>query len=281
MVGEMIATMAPFYSPSSVRRASELGLPFEEVSFPTRDGLMLRGWFFPAEQAESPAVLYAPATSHDQLSGLSLARPLHDAGYHVLLFSYRGHGESDGNPLGFTYGASESRDIDAAVQFLFEERGIRHIGAIGHSAGAVAIILSAARNSRLGAVVAASPFTSVDEIWETNRPAFFPKSLYQAVFKLVERRKGFLRDQVRAEQSVRRIAPRPVLLIHGSEDRRITREQALRLFHQAQSPKQMWVIQGADHRSVRDPGLDALIGQIILFLNQALKETPEARFTNR
>jgi len=277
----MIATVAPLYSPFSVRRASELGLPFEEVSFSTQDGLVLRGWFFPAEQVESPAVLYAPATSHDQLSGLSLARPLHDAGYHVLLFSYRGHGESDGDPLGFTYGASESLDIDAAVQYLYDERGIHRIGAIGHSAGAVAIILSAARNPRLGAVVAASPFTSVDEIWETNRPAFFPKPLYQAVFKLVERRKGFLREQVRAEQSIGRIAPHPLLIIHGSEDRRITREQALRLFRLARPPKQMWVIQGADHRSVRDPGLDALIGQIILFLNQALKEPPATQFTGR
>lgn len=242
---------------------------------------MLRGWFFPAEQAESPAVLYAPATSHDQRSGLSLVQPLHDAGYHVLLFSYRGHGESEGDPLGFTYGASESRDIDAAVRFLFEARGIRRIGAIGHSAGSVAIILSAARNSRIGAVVAASPFTSVDEIWETNRPAFFPKPLFRTVFKLVERRKGFMREQVRAELSIGRIAPRPVLLIHGSDDRRITREQALRLFHRAHSPKQMWVIQGADHRSVRDPGLDALIGQIILFLNQALKGSSELQFTNQ
>jgi pimeloyl-ACP methyl ester carboxylesterase len=199
----------------------------------------------------------------------------------VLLFSYRGHGESDGDPLGFTYGASESLDIDAAVQYLYNERGIHRIGAIGHSAGAVAIILSAARNSRLGAVVAASPFTSVDEIWETNRPAFFPKPLYQTVFKLVEWRKGFLREQVRAEQSIGRIAPHPLLIIHGSEDRRITREQALRLFRRAQPPKQMWVIQGANHRSVRDPGLDALMGQIIIFLNQALKGPPATQFTGR
>ncbi len=44
------------------------------------------------------------------------------------------------------YGAAGSRDVDAAVKFLSETKGIRRISLIGHSAGAISAILSAVRN---------------------------------------------------------------------------------------------------------------------------------------
>jgi dipeptidyl aminopeptidase/acylaminoacyl peptidase len=271
VLGEMIATMAPIYTKKDSVKLPNLGIPVEQVTFQSSDGLSLGGWFFPADDLESPAILYAPATSRDQRSGLSLVAPFHQAGYHVLLFSYRGHGTSDGDRFGFTYGAAESRDVDAAVRYLSEERGIKKIGAIGHSAGAVSIILSAARNPQISAVVAASPFNSVEEIWETNRPALFPKPLYDLTMWLSEFRKGFSRHQVRAQDVIGRIAPRPLLLVHGSADKRITQEQALKLYSQANEPKRLWIIEGATHGSVRQPGLDVLSGQILRFFDGALR----------
>jgi dipeptidyl aminopeptidase/acylaminoacyl peptidase len=271
VLGEMIATMAPIYTKKDSVKLPNLGIPVEQVTFQSSDGLSLGGWFFPANDLESPAILYAPATSRDQRSGLSLVAPFHQAGYHVLLFSYRGHGTSDGDRFGFTYGAAESRDVDAAVRYLSEERGIKKIGAIGHSAGAVSIILSAARNPQISAVVAASPFNSVEEIWETNRPALFPKPLYDLTMWLSEFRKGFSRHQVRAQDVIGRIAPRPLLLVHGSADKRITQEQALKLYSQANEPKRLWIIEGATHGSVRQPGLDVLSGQILRFFDGALR----------
>ncbi len=270
ILGEMLATLPPLRSPQRALAVRQLGLFYEEVSFETSEGLTLRGWFFPAQQPDSPAVLYAPATAHDQVSGLSLVRPLHEAGYHVLLFSYRGHGDSEGDPLGFTYGAEESKDVDAALRYLVEERGVRHVAGIGHSAGAVALLLSAARNPRLEAVVAASPYPSLEEIWETNRPSFFPKVLHRAIFRLVEWRKGFSRYEIQVDEAIAAIAPRPVLLIHGSEDRRVTLAQAVRLFERAGAPKQLWVVAGAGHHQVRYPALDRLMDRIIPFLAQAL-----------
>ena len=273
LLGEMFATMAPIYPLRDERLPANLEIPYEDVAFPTSDGLTLRGWFFPAADPQAPAVLYAPATSHDQRSGLSLVEPLHQAGYHVLLFSYRGHGASDGNRFGFTYGAAESQDVDAAASYLYTKRHIRRIAAIGHSAGAVSIILSAARNPLIGAVVAASPFNSVQEVWETSRPGFFPGGLFNLVMRISEMRKGFRRSQVRPDQVIPQIAPRPLLLIYGSEDQRITLNQARRLFARAKAPKQFWLIGGASHDQVRTPGLDTLMDRIIPFLNVAFQYT--------
>jgi dipeptidyl aminopeptidase/acylaminoacyl peptidase len=204
-----------------------------------------------------------------------LVAPFHEAGYHVLLFSYRGHGNSDGNRFGFTYGALESRDIDAATQYLNETKGIQQIGAIGHSAGAVSVILSAARNPLISAVVAASPFNSVEEVWETNRPGYFPKPILDLSMKLAEFRKGFSRIEVRPQDVVSLISPRPFLLVHGIEDERITQDQAMKLYAAAKEPKCMWLAEGARHGEVRTQVLDESIQDIITFFDKVLSSPSE------
>lgn len=268
MVGEMIATTAPLRilkAPPSI-----LKVDYEKVEFLTSDGLTLRGWFFPAADPAAPAILYAPATAKDQRQGLSLVHPLHEAGYHVLLFSYRGSGESDGNRFVFSYGARESQDVDAAVRYLVETRGITCIGGIGHSAGAVALILSAARNPNLHAVVAAAPFPSLEDAWRVNRPTFFPPPLYEQVMRLAEWRKGFTRDEVRPLDVVHRLTPRPILFVFGQADRRIPPDQAKRLYEAAEEPKDIIWLPEASHEQVRSPGLDFLMPQLVDFFRRNL-----------
>jgi dipeptidyl aminopeptidase/acylaminoacyl peptidase len=269
MLGEMVATMPPLFFNPDAHLPVSASIPFEPVEFKTDDNLTLRGWFFPAEKPDGPAIVYAPATSHDQRSGLSLVEPLHQAGFHVLLFSYRGSGGSEGSRFGFTYGARESVDIDAAVNYLYQSRGIQKIGAIGHSAGAVSIILSAARNPRIAAIAAASPFPSLEAVWETSRPAFFPKPLYRFILRMTELRKGFSHTQVRAEDQIAQIAPRPVLLIQGGADERVTNSQAVDLFRRASGPKQFLLLDSASHHEVRSPGLDENASAIIEFFASA------------
>lgn len=271
VLGELVATKAPIFPKKAIPSANDLGIAYEAASFPTPDGLTLRGWFFPAADSDAPAILYAPATSHDLRSGISLVIPLHKAGYSVLLFSYRGHGLSDGNRFGFTYGALESKDVDAAVRYLYQDKGIHRIGAIGHSAGAVSIILSAARNPLIGAVVAASPYNSMQEVWETNRPAIMPKPFLDLAMKLSELRKGFARGEIRPQDVIAQISPRALLLVYGGEDKRITENQAMHLFAAAKDPKLMWLVQGATHAEVRNPVLDELIQRIIAFFDDSLR----------
>ncbi|MGB9800552.1 MAG: alpha/beta hydrolase [Thermanaerothrix sp.] len=264
----MIATTAPLRilkAPPSI-----LKVDYEKVEFPTSDGLTLRGWFFPAADPAAPAILYAPATAKDQRQGLSLVRLLHGAGYHVLLFSYRGSGESDGNRFVFSYGARESQDIDAAVRYLVETRGVPCIGGIGHSAGAVALILSAARNPNLHAVVAAAPFPSLEDAWRVNRPIFFPAPLYEQVIRLAEWRKGFTRNEVRPLDVVHRLTPRPILFVFGQADRRIPPDQAKRLYEAAEEPKDIIWLPKASHEQVRSPGLDLLMPQLVDFFRHNL-----------
>ncbi len=282
VVGEMIATLPPPFPVAAARSVIGLDMPYEEVSFPTSDGLTLRGWFIPAQAADAPAIVYAPATRHDQRSGLSLVPDFHGAGYHVLLFSYRGHGRSDGRRGFFTYGSAESHDLDAAVRFLSEVKGVRRMGVIGHSAGAVAAILSAARNPRIGAVTAVAPFTCIAEVWNANRPPFVPPLLLNWALWVAEKRNGFDRDDICPIDVIDQIAPRPLLVIHGTADQRISPDQVVRLFAAARQPKLLWFVQGATHSSIRSPALDQLAPQVIDFFDAALKSQGQiARFDPR
>jgi alpha-beta hydrolase superfamily lysophospholipase len=201
---------------------------------------------------------------------VSLAPAFHRAGYHVLLFSYRGHALSEGKKGHFTYGDAESRDVDAAVQFLSETKGIHRIGIIGHSAGAVSSIISAARNPLVGAVVAVAPFNSLAEVWHTSRPALVPAFVLDWTLTHAEKVRGFRSEDVCAEAVVDRIAPRPLLVIHGRDDVRITESQVRRLFGAAEEPKTLWLVDGATHKGIRDPVLDALAPDVIEFLDKAL-----------
>ena len=269
LVGETIATFPPAFPKVASDPVADVGLEYEDVTFATMDGLALRGWFFPAARPDAPAMIYAPATSHDQRSGLSLVPSFHGAGYHVLLFSYRGHALSDGRKGNFTYGEAESRDVEAAAQFLFETKGIGRIGVVGHSAGAVSAILSAARNPLIGAVVAVAPYNCVTEVWQTSRPSLVPALVMDWALWVAEKTRGFDREQVCPVRVVEQIAPRPLLVIHGTEDRRITEEQVQELFAAAEEPKSLWLVDGASHDGVRNPGLDVLAKDVISFLNAA------------
>jgi dipeptidyl aminopeptidase/acylaminoacyl peptidase len=172
--------------------------------------------------------------------------------------------------LGFTYGDAESEDLDAAVRFLRETKGIRRIGAVGHSVGAVSSILSAARNPQIEAVVAVAPFNCVAEAWHTSRPALMPAFVLDWMLRLTEKRKGFSREEICPVEVIDRIAPRPLLVIHGTDDRRITEEQVRRLFDAARGPKALWLVEGATHSGIRTPVLDRLAPDVIAFLDTAL-----------
>jgi esterase/lipase len=118
-------------------------------------------------------------------------------------------------------------------------------------------------------VVAASPFASVEEIWNTNKPELIPTPMFDLMLRTSEFRKDFERSQVRPVDVINRISPRPLLIIHGADDKRITQEQAQTLFNKAAEPKEFWLLEGLSHAEVRSIGIDDNIGHIIQFLKRA------------
>jgi len=125
-----------------------LGAAYKNVSFQTRDGLTLRGWYVPSRNRA--AVIVAPGRSGSQRPARLLARH----GYGVLLFDRRGEGESDGDPNAFGWAAD--RDLVAAVSYLQRRPDVdpERIGGLGLSVGGETLLQAAAESPSLQAVVA-------------------------------------------------------------------------------------------------------------------------------
>jgi len=166
-----IATLPPLFSRQDTNPLTEAGLRYEEVAFPAGDGLTLRGWFIPAARADAPAVGlcagHRPGSSLWPVAGRAVP---HGGPITSCCSATVARARADGNWLRFSYGDAESRDVDAAVQFLTKVRGVRQVAVLGYSAGAVSAILSAARNPQIGAVSGRGSYNCVDE-GVADRPA--------------------------------------------------------------------------------------------------------------
>jgi pimeloyl-ACP methyl ester carboxylesterase len=202
------------------RSPAEVGLAFENVVFQASDGLTLRGWWIPASDSERAIIqLHGHGGSMDP--DVQYLPAWHAAGFNVLMFDFRGHGRSQGRLV--TFGYLERRDVQGAIRFLQQEKSIWRIALVGFSYGAMTSILSAPVCPEVGAVVAdGGPvrIRSSLEVWglEHGLPAWFtPFLAWSAVFgaSLRLRANLFRYEPVRW---VGRIAPTPLLLIHGDLD---------------------------------------------------------------
>ncbi|MEM9631497.1 MAG: alpha/beta fold hydrolase [Pseudomonadota bacterium] len=121
-----------------LRRPSDYGMAYEDVFFPAMDGVMLDGWFIPAEGSNKLIICnhfiganrygypghLEPWTGQGgfEVNFIEAYKALHDAGYNVLAYDLRGHGHSAdgaGNITGV--GAIEWRDVIGSVRFAREK----------------------------------------------------------------------------------------------------------------------------------------------------------------
>ena len=130
-------------------RESGQGIDFESmllkvqaIKFAATDGVTLAGWMLDAEGGLPPLVLCHDAgSSKASLAGLAIE--LNRRGFPVLLFDFRGHGESEGG--GSTLGIAEKRDVLGAIGWLTRHRGEGEpVGLYGVGMGAHAAVLAAA-----------------------------------------------------------------------------------------------------------------------------------------
>ncbi len=225
----------------------ELGVSYEQITLHTPDGLKLRGWWLPQPAAQSVVI-----GCHGHIGGkhdlLGIGTGLWRAGHNVLLFDFRGRGESD--PWPNTLVSREVDDLLTAIAFVQQRLPGGRIGVIGFSMGAAVTILAAAQQPDVLAVVADSSFTSArDLIGEHMRQILRvpPGTLVALTDVLNERRHGYRLSHVRPIDAIRQIAPRPVLIIHGGGDTLIRPAHAHRLFAAACQPKELWICPDCEH----------------------------------
>jgi len=225
-----------------------LGLDFEEIQISTADGWLLSGWFIPPPPGHElkAAVITVHGGGRDRRDWLRQAAVFHHAGLGVLMFDCREHGTSQSQGRGLSFGWNESLDIRAAVDWL-ENREIEHIIAAGVSQGAAAVILAAASDQRIDAVMISSAFTSLEMLLEqlSLDGLSIPGIWVPLLAKVVRWRLGAMEAPTPLEK-ISAIPPRPLWLLHSGADIMVPCSQALK-FYQAASGASLWLPPEAEH----------------------------------
>ena len=231
---------------------SQFGLKYEDVTFKTADLVDLKGWFIPSLKVRerSPAVIICHGLGANKSDFTDLAGHLARAGFHVLLFDFRAHGESGGSRSSF--GHLEKDDLGSAIKYLQtrKEVGPQRIGVYGFSLGAAVAVLAAARHEDIKAVVSDSSFTSLRDQGLNLLKNAYGRPFTPLIYPLMWTYRlyfGVDPESVSPLRSISRISPRPLLIIGGEEDEQMPASDAQRLYAAAGDPKEIWLVPGAVH----------------------------------
>ncbi|KAF2841764.1 DltD N-terminal domain protein [Patellaria atrata CBS 101060] len=139
----------------------------EDFSFPTLDGLTLRGWLFPAAR-RGPAIIMTPGFNMTKETIISdVAEYFFAAGFTVLSYDPRSIGASDGMPRNETNPVKNIEDYHDALTSLKKHTMVdpKRIAYWGYSFSGMVALCAAALDKRAKAVVAISPLT----IWHFTK----------------------------------------------------------------------------------------------------------------
>jgi fermentation-respiration switch protein FrsA (DUF1100 family) len=235
-----------------VATPNQVGLAYDEVRLTTADGETLHGWWLPQPQARTTVLFFhgnAGNISH-RFDTLEIFRRL---GVNVLIFDYRGYGQSTGRPTE----RGLYRDARSAWDWVVEQRGIapEDIVLFGRSmGGAVAAWL--ATQVPAGGLIVESSFSSVPDLgadhyrWLPVRwlaRIRFPTANYVAEADL------------------------PLLVIHSRDDEIIPFDHGERIAEAAGEPESLVAISGDHNTGFLTTG-DAYVEALKQFLEGATSD---------
>lgn len=231
-------------------------LLFETVCIPTANRKILHGWLIPPAFGEPgqpvPAVVVVHGWGGNARMMLPLARPLHEAGFAALFIDARCHGHSDDDSFASLPRFAE--DAEHAFDWLAARPAIdaRRIALLGHSVGAGAVLLCAARRPEVAAVVSVAAFAHPAEMmrrWLTDKR--IPQWMGGYILDYVQTTIGHRFDDIAPLASVARLRC-PALLIHGEQDRIVPVADASRLYAARTHDRVRLLIRPGDHESFDD-----------------------------
>ncbi|MCK9283952.1 MAG: alpha/beta hydrolase [Rhodocyclaceae bacterium] len=233
-------------NPPAVRKLpqqtpADFGLVFSEVAVTTADGLRLVGWYVPGRNGALVIAQHGYKSQRGEM--LEEAQMLARRGYGVLLTSLRAHDRSDGEVI--TFGVREIEDANAWYRYALTLPGVdgKRIGMLGNSMGAVIAIEYAAQQPGIRALVAHSPFSSLDETIATSVSYYtgLPPFPFAALIQFwAERRLGVGAASIDAKHWIGSISPRPVLILQGGADVTVIPQSGRLLYAAAGEPKELW-----------------------------------------
>jgi uncharacterized protein len=251
---------------------SDAGLVHENVSIETFDGLKLSCWFIPQKKKSRGTIVYLHGVGDCKIAGVAFAQSMYEKGFNVFLYDSRQHGESEGYYC--TYGFYEKYDVSTVIRYLWsrKDKKIGKIGLFGTSMGAAVAIQAAAMNHHIAAVVAEGSYTALRTIFVD-----YQKRIIKLPWHFL-RNIALVQSQKMANFKARLVAPiedikrvhTPILIVHGKKDSFIKSKYSKMLYDAANEPKELMIIDRAEHNDVWEVGGVAYHDTIASFFKKHL-----------
>jgi len=212
---------------------------YQAVSFPSRQtGIELSGWYMEADPG-APVIIVTHGLGDSKKSPNVLvpAGMLVHNGYNVLMYDLRNHGDSDHDNGRTSVGNKEFLDVLGAWDWLVNVKAFtpERIGLYGVSLGGGTTLDAFGEEPRVAAAFVDSPFANLPEIMNAelarnNYPSFLTNP-------------AVIMDRVMTGEDLLAHSPteaiyndhgRPLYIVHGTGDKRISFEQTRELAALAQ-----------------------------------------------
>ena len=225
------------------------GLPdgVRELDIPVATaGQHIHAWWWPADDAQAPAVLYFHGSRWNLTGQLSRIRQLHDFGFSVFAIDYRGFGRSAGGVPSEQSVYEDARAAWNEFTELVPDASERIL--YGHSlGGAVAVDLAAEldrtaqpQSPAARGLIVESSFTTLVDVAKALSYSWLPlqwilSQKFDTLGKITE-------------------VKMPVLFVHGADDRFVPARFSQALYDAARAPKKLLLVEGASHNNTMRVG---------------------------
>ena len=256
--------------------ASSIAATHEDVTFNSRDGIVLKGWWFAVDGADRAVVLVhgrGRNRVNSDFMEAAIARLMLVHGYSVLLFDLRGHGESGGTR--YTLGIEEPRDILAAIDLAASKADIERsrVAIIGESLGGGSLLMAVKADPSIGPVVTDSAFADANTVVGesatkyTNLPSWFTPGIVLMSRLFL----GLDISQVTPSKVVAAHPERAFLFIQCTDDTTVPLHHGLDLKAASRNPRtELWVVPGCEHVKAFATHPDEWAQHVLDFLGREL-----------
>lgn len=245
----------------------------KDISIQSGDGLCLRGYWIPAQEARGTVIL-AHGYRSTMLVDFGLAFAFYHAmGMNILVPEQRSHGRSQGKYI--TFGVKESDDFFRWIHFHNDTFGEHQIVLSGLSMGASTVLYLADRElpKNVKCIIADCGFTSPKEILRTvfratvklpAGPSLWVTNLLARLFagfwlKEKDTRKALASSKI------------PVLMIHGKDDTFVPCDMTLEGYDCCTGDKELFLVPGAGHGVSFLKAKEEYVTRVIAFLEKHLE----------
>ena len=227
---------------------------YETINFTSRDGINLEGWYVEVNSS-SPVVIFVHGGYENgkcKPEILLSASYLSKNNINVFMIDLRNHGHSEVVSDYFYLGQKEYLDVLGAYDWLVEDKSYnpKSIGIVSISTYALASTL-AFDESEIGAMWLDSPIIDFPLLVGNELERLgFPRVLASPAITMGERLVGVNIDDKVPLEVASRAGDRPMYLVHGDSDVRISNEHSKKFYNkavEAEANVTLWLVEDSAH----------------------------------